>query len=106
MTACFILRLACRFLVGAGVSAAIADLSTLAHFGLRRTAQLCESVRKHVLVSLWWLSSFGCQTELICFVRAAEVAVGTDHPRGLVEHLQLATCLLVPHALHKGLRAA
>ena len=42
------------------------------------------------------------QSQLIGFVRTAEVSMRVNHAR-LVEHLQLSTRLLVFHTLHEGL---
>jgi len=106
MTACLILRLACRLLVVTRVPTAITDLCRLAHLGLRRSTKVGECIGKHVLVhTLRWPSGLWGHSELTSFVRTTEIAMWADHVGRLllVEHLELTARLLVPYTFHEGL---
>ena len=107
-----VLRLARGLLVGACVSAPVAQLlpATLANFvGVRLgwPAQLVESVREHSAVALGaqLSGSFRRETQLVGLVGTAEIAVG-GHNAWLVEHLELSAGLFVSDALHEGLGTA
>ena len=90
------LRLSALLLIAAWIPA-LAILCTLAHFGLRWTTELIQSIVQNILLTV----RLDCllRHANLALVGTAEVSVGET--RLLLHTLKLATCFFVPYALHE-----